>query len=553
MFKFGKAQRGNADSGSERISAIELADLRGQVKAIGRSLAVIEFGLDGTIQDANRNFLKTTGYSLEEVRGQHHRMFVDAVERESSAYERFWKQLAQGEFQSGQFRRIGKGGQEIWLQACYSPIFDPAGKPFKVVKYCTDITEQKQRSADFEGQVKAIDKSQAVIEFDLDGVIRNANENFLRTVGYSIDEIRGRHHRIFVDPAYAQSPEYRAFWEKLGRGIHDAGEYKRLAKGGRQIWLQASYNPIFDANGRLSKVVKYASDITEAKGASQRLAKIMADIRTAGVEIQLSAEEISKGNTSLSERVEAQAASLEETTSSMMRMTETVRENAENARQANELAQIACDHAERGGKIMHDAVAAMQVINESSRKIADIIGVIDAIAFQTNLLALNAAVEAARAGEQGRGFAVVASEVRSLAGRSAAAAKEIKELIQDSVTKIGDGSRLVEQSGSSLTDIVASVKKVTGIVSDISTASADQAAGIEQVGRAVSSMDESTQQNAALVEQAAAASESIVQQVRELNDSVNGDSNDSGPRPAPAGVVRRPPVRSRVTRLRAAS
>ena len=553
MFKFGKAQRGNAESGSERVSSIELADLRGQVKAIGRSQAVIEFALDGTIQNANQNFLKASGYTLEEIRGQHHRMFVDAVESESPAYERFWKQLAQGEFQSGQFRRLGKDGREIWLQACYNPIFDSAGKPFKVVKYCSDITEQKQRAADFEGQVKAIDKSQAVIEFDLDGTIRNANENFLRTVGYSIDEIRGRHHRIFVEAAYAQSAEYRAFWEKLARGIYDAGEYKRIANGGREIWLQASYNPIFDANGRLSKVVKYASDITSAKIASQRLAKIMADIRTAGVEIQLSAEEISKGNTSLSERVESQAASLEETTSSMMRMTETVRENAENARQANELAQIACTHAERGGKIMHDAVAAMQVINESSRKIADIIGVIDAIAFQTNLLALNAAVEAARAGEQGRGFAVVASEVRSLAGRSAAAAKEIKELIQDSVTKIGDGSRLVEQSGSSLTDIVASVKKVTDIVSEISTASADQAAGIEQVGRAVSSMDESTQQNAALVEQAAAASESIVQQVRELNDSVNGDSNDSGPRPAPAGTVRRPAVRSQVTRLRAAS
>ena len=551
MFKFGRTQRNESAAGTERVSAMELADLRGQVKAIGRSLAVIEFALDGTIENANKNFLKTTGYTLEEIRGRHHRMFVDSSERETSAYERFWKQLEQGEYQSGVFHRIGKDGREIWLQACYSPIFDAAGKPFKVVKYCTDVTDQKMRAADSEGQVKAIDKSQSVVEFDLDGTIRNANENFLRTVGYTIDEIRGRHHRIFVDSGYAQSAEYRAFWEKLGRGIFAGGEYKRVAKGGREIWLQATYNPIMDANGRPAKVVKYASDITEQKATSQQLAKVMSDIRTAGVEIQLSAEEISKGNTSLSERVEAQAASLEETTSSMMRMTETVRENADNAREANELARIACDHAERGGKIMHDAVAAMQVINESSRKIADIIGVIDAIAFQTNLLALNAAVEAARAGEQGRGFAVVASEVRSLAGRSAAAAKEIKELIQDSVTKIGDGSRLVEQSGSSLTDIVASVKKVTGIVSEISTASADQATGIEQVGRAVSSMDESTQQNAALVEQAAAASESIVQQVRELNASVNDD--DSGPRPAPAVAARRPAVRSQTTHLRAVS
>jgi methyl-accepting chemotaxis protein len=242
----------------------------------------------------------------------------------------------------------------------------------------------------------------------------------------------------------------------------------------------------------------------------------------------------------------------------MMRMMETVRENADNARQANELARVAGGHAERGGKNMHDAVEAMRVINESSRKIADIIGVIDAIAFQTNLLALNAAVEAARAGEQGRGFAVVASEVHSLAGRSAAAAKEIKDLIQDSVAKIADGSRLVEQSGKSLTDIVGSVKKVTDIVGEISAASADQASGIEQVSKAISSMDESTQQNAALVEQAAAASESIVQQVRELNASVNGDAGEELPASpvAPVATARRVVTKTgpgAAGRLRAAS
>ena len=439
MLKLGKLRRTDPQDTFERVTAAELANLRGQVQAISRSQAVIEFALDGTIQTANENFLEAVGYSLEEIRGQHHRMFVEHVERETATYQRFWTQLAHGEYQSGQFRRIAKGGREVWLQASYNPIFDAAGKPFKVVKYCTEVTEMKTRSADFEGQIKAIDKAQAVIEFELNGVIRNANENFLRTVGYSIDEIRGRHHRMFVDAAYAESGEYRAFWDKLGRGDYDSGVYKRVGKGNKDIWLQASYNPIFDASGRPVKVVKYASDISEQKKLTERLSRIMAEIRTAGAEIQTSAEEISSGNASLSARVEAQAASLEETTASMMRMTETVRENADNASQANQLALAACDHAERGGKIMHDAVGAMQKINESSRKIADIIGVIDAIAFQTNLLALNAAVEAARAGEQGRGFAVVASEVRSLAGRSAAAAKEIKELIQDSVTKIGDG------------------------------------------------------------------------------------------------------------------
>lgn len=560
MLKLGKLLGSGASESFERIAPAELADLRGQVKAIGRSQAVIEFALDGTILDANENFLKAVGYSLEEIRGKHHRLFVDSQDSESAAYERFWRQLGMGEYQAGQFRRVTKGGREIWLQASYNPIFNSAGKPFKVVKYCTDVTEQKIRAADFEGQIKAIDKSQAVIEFELNGTIRNANQNFLRTVGYTLDEVRGQHHRIFVDPAFAESAEYQSFWQKLGQGRYDCGVYKRFGKGQREIWLQATYNPIVDASGRPVKVVKFASDITEQKALTDKLSRIMTDIRTAGAEIQLSAEEISTGNSSLSERVEAQAASLEETTSSMMRMTETVRENAENARQANELARVACEHAERGGKIMHDAVGAMQVINESSRKIADIIGVIDAIAFQTNLLALNAAVEAARAGEQGRGFAVVASEVRSLAGRSAAAAKEIKELIQDSVAKIADGSRLVEQSGKGLNDIVSSVKKVTDIVGEISAASADQAAGIEQVGKAVASMDESTQQNAALVEQAAAASESIVQQVRELNASVSAESGGEAvnvsPVAAPVTPARRVGAKAAVgaaPRLRAAS
>ena len=562
MLKFGKRE---PTAALVRVDPMELADLRGQVKAISRSQAVIEFALDGTIQTANENFLSAVGYTLGEVVGQHHRMFVEAGERDSTEYQRFWTLLGQGEYQAGRYRRIAKGGREIWLQASYNPIFDAAGKPLKIVKYCTDITAQTMHAVDFEGQIKAIDKSQAVIEFELNGLIRSANANFLRTVGYSLEEIRGRHHKIFVEPGYAESAEYRSFWERLGRGIYDAGVYKRVAKGGREIWLQASYNPIVDASGRPVKVVKYASDVTAQKAATEQLSRIMAHIRTAAAEIQTSAEEISTGNASLSERVESQAASLEQTTSSMRRMTETVRENAENARQANQLALAACEHAENGGKIMHDAVSAMQVINESSRKIADIIGVIDAIAFQTNLLALNAAVEAARAGEQGRGFAVVASEVRSLAGRSAAAAKEIKELIQDSVVKIADGSRLVEQSGTSLNEIVASVKKVTDIVGEISAASADQAAGIEQVGRAISSMDEGTQQNAALVEQAAAASESIVQQVRDLNSSVNADEQgtaasmrqqvSAAPRRsgAPRATAKRPASGAAVERMRAAS
>jgi methyl-accepting chemotaxis protein len=517
MFKFASIFGSASEPQTERVTVNELCDLRGQVAAISRSQAVIEFALDGTILTANENFLRTVGYRLEQIRGEHHRMFVEPGERETHEYRAFWDHLGRGEYHSGQYKRVGANNREIWLQASYNPILDPAGKPLKVVKYCTEITVEKLRSADAEGQIRAIDKAQAVIEFDLDGTIRWANDNFLRVVGYALDEVRGKHHRMFVEPATAESADYRELWVKLGRGEYDAGLYKRLAKGGREVWLQASYNPIFDASGRVSKVVKYASDVSEQKRLTTQLAAMVKQIQAASSEVQTSAEEIANGNSSLSQRVSQQAASLEETAASMEEMTTTVKQNAESARHANDVAIAAREHAEKGGQAVNAAVAAMQTISDSSKKIADIIGVIDEIAFQTNLLALNAAVEAARAGDQGRGFAVVASEVRSLAGRSAAAAKEIKALIEDSVHKVADGSELVARSGATLTDIIASVKKVTHIVAEIAAASAEQQTGIEQVGRAIMQMDEATQQNAALVEEVAAASKAIVDQVRALN------------------------------------
>ena len=269
--------------------------------------------------------------------------------------------------------------------------------------------------------------------------------------------------------------------------------------------------------------LSYKSGFFEALGAgvnrlAESLVEIVSRVKAAGREIALGAEEITSGNANLSMRTEEQASSLEETASSMEEMTTTVKQNADNAAQANQLALAARDQAEQGGAVVGKAVDAMSGINESAKKIADIIGVIDEIAFQTNLLALNAAVEAARAGEQGRGFAVVASEVRSLAGRSATAAKEIKTLIEDSVRKVEDGSGLVTQSGRTLGEIVTSVKKVTDIVAEIAAASREQSSGIEQVNRAVVQMDELTQQNAALVEEATAASQAMAGQVRELNE-----------------------------------
>ena len=389
--------------GSARGGVSELQDLRGQVAAIGRSNAVIEFTLDGTILTANENFLNALGYSLAEIQGKHHGMFVDPVYRQSPEYRLFWERLGRGEFDAGQYKRIAKGGKEIWIQASYNAILDRKGRPFKVVKYASDITEQKMRNLDFEGQLAAINKAQAVIEFALDGTILTANENFLKTLGYSLAEIKGQHHGMFVDAAYRQGPEYRMFWEKLGRGEFDAGQYKRIGKGGKEVWIQASYNPILDADGRPMKVVKYATDVTAQvtavqqtqevvaatksndltrriplEGKSGDIAKlcagvnglldtmvaVVADIKASAGEVSNAAAEISTSTTDLSQRTEEQAASLEETSASMEEISATVKKNAESAQQANQFASGTREVADRGGEVVAQAVSAMARIEE---------------------------------------------------------------------------------------------------------------------------------------------------------------------------------------------
>jgi len=462
------------------------------------------------------------------------------------------------------------------------------------------IETNVNETLEFKYKIAAIDKTQTVVECNLDGTVLTANQNFLSTFGYNLDEIKGHHHRMFADPAYAASGEYTAFWAKLNRGEFDAGVYKRISKGGNEVWIQASYNPIMDANGKAYKVVEYATDITGQKKAQNEVEKLIkaaaagqlseriktdeftgaskdltesfnrlldsvvtplheaqqvmtalaandltktmtgsyqgefdqiksslnsaltnltatvSTVRDAVEAVSAGSEQITKGSEDLSQRTSEQASALEETSASMEEMTSTVKQNADNAKQANQLAIAARDIADKGGSVTARAVEAMGEINKSSKKIADIITVIDEIAFQTNLLALNAAVEAARAGEHGRGFAVVAAEVRNLAQRSATAAKEIKGLINESIQRVTDGSELVHQSGKTLGEIVSSVKRVTDIIAEIAAASLEQASGIDQVNKAIMQMDESTQQNAALVEETTSASQSMKDQAKEL-------------------------------------
>ena len=563
-------------------------DRDGLLAALDRAQATIEFSLDGTIQTANDNFLRLLGYTLDEVRGKHHRIFCDPTYVASPAYEEFWAKLRRGEYESGVFRRIGKNDREVWILGSYNPVLDADGRPYKVVKIASDMTEQRNRTAEFEGRMNAIDKSQATIEFGLDGTVLTANENFLRLLGYTLDELRGRHHRTLCEPSYVSSPEYEAFWSKLRRGEYDSGVYRRLGKGQKEVWIQASYNPIMTAAGKPYKVVKFATDITNQRHSQEELGHLMDEVQSVmgGVatgdltrlvsgqyadaleKIKLSintaverlrelvtqinestgtissaASDISEGNANLSKRTQEQSSALEETASSLEEMTATVKQNANNATQANQLAAGARDSAEKGGQVVGDAVHAMGAITESSKKVADIIGVIEQIAFQTNMLALNAAVEAARAGDQGRGFAVVAAEVRNLAQRSAAAAREIKGLIQDSAEKVKQGERLVNNSGETLQEIVAGVKKVSDIIAEINAASEEQASGIDQINSAVAQMDKATQQNAAMVEEAAAAAESMNEQARSMGELV-------GFFRVAAGGGDSPPPTARATRSR---
>jgi len=428
------------------------------------------------------------------------------------------------------------------------------------------------RTAELEAVVAAVQRSQAVIEFQLDGVIITANENFLSTMGYSLAEIQGRHHSMFVDPADAARPDYAQFWERLRGGEFFADAYRRVGAGGVEIWIQGAYNPVFDAAGKPYKVIKFATDITAVRrqqaamdaaraeaeaiqaqvvaslaGSLGRLAdgdltarieaafpgqydqiredfnrsvdslrEAMSAIAGATQALQTGSAEIAGATGDLSRRTEQQAASLEETAAAMDEITATVRQSAEGARQAAVAASGARGDARRSAEVMAEAVVAMGEIEQSTGSVRQIIGVIDEIAFQTNLLALNAAVEAARVGDAGRGFAVVAQEVRALAQRSAQAAKEIKTLITASEQQVIRGVKLVTDTGDVLSGIVDKVADIDGLLETIARSAQEQATGLNEVNAAVNQMDRVTQQNAAMVEEATAATASMSSEARNL-------------------------------------
>ncbi|WP_320201416.1 methyl-accepting chemotaxis protein [Agrobacterium sp. rho-13.3] len=529
------------------------ADNRNVLNAFSMSQAMIEFDLTGTILTANENFCAALGYTLQEIVGQHHRIFCDREYADSADYAAFWKSLGGGKFDASQYKRVRKDGKEIWIEASYNPVYRN-GKAYKVVKIATDITAKKRKAEEDNSKLEAISRSQAVIEFTPTGEIITANENFCKTLNYNLGEIVGKHHRLFCEPSHAASSAYADFWKRLASGEFISDEFVRYGKNGKEVWIQAAYNPILNDKGQVYKVVKFATDVTPRMSAISTLGhalrslaegelrqhldtpfvpsmealradfnEVIKTLRSTMQTVSHNASTIASGSSEiraaadqLARRTEQQAASLEESAAALEEITTTVTDSSRRADEAGKLVSSTKQSAERSGAIVHRAIGAMDEISQSSGEITNIIGVIDDIAFQTNLLALNAGVEAARAGEAGKGFAVVAQEVRELAQRSASAAKEIKNLINKSREQVSNGVELVGQTGDALKQIAEQVGQIDMNVSAIVEATREQATGLAEINDAVNLMDQATQKNAAMVEETTAASHGLAREAESL-------------------------------------
>lgn len=481
---------------------VERQNMRAVIRAIDSSFAYIEFDINGNILSANKIFQDTTEYSVEDLKGKHHRVFCEPELVNSPQYSQFWSDLKSGKSQMGVFKRITRSGKEIYLQAVYSPVVDEVGRVMKVVKIATDVTAEKLKNAEFEAKLNAISKAQAVIEFNMDGSIISANENFLKTLGYSLDEIKGKHHRMFCEDSYVMSSSYQGFWDKLKSGQFESGRYKRMGRGQKPVWIQANYNPIFNLSGKPYKVVKFATDISPQVALEEEVTQIAVNFATKSKEISSQATTVAAGAQSLGATTEEMNASVEELSASIDSI-------AQNGKSADTIAKSTQLEADLGSKAIAKSIEAMEMINKSSEEINEIVKVISEIASQTNLLAFNAAIEAARAGEHGLGFSVVADEVRKLAERSSQATKDITKLINESVKRVAQGGEISKEAANAFKKIVDGVGKTTQAISEISVAAQEQQTASKDVAGAI-------QQVADATEKSASASDSIAHATKEL-------------------------------------
>ncbi len=523
-------------------------------RALDESWAVIEFTPEGAILSANDNFLRATGYTREEVAGRHHSMFCAEEVVNSEFYRTFWTSLAKGESRSGRFKRRNKAGQDIYLRATYMPVRDAAGQVEKIVKLAADVTVDAMESIVATGKVAAICKVQAVVEFDLEGRLLDANDAFLKTLGYRLEEVKEKHHRIFMPQGEADAPEYAEFWRRLARGESFQAEFRRRARDGSDVWIHGSYNPVMDRYGNILKIVKFATDVTprirsvaaldeslaalasgdltremttELEGPYEPLRRsvnaltaayrdLVGGIRRTAQTLVSSSQEIKEGAADLSGRTERQASTLEEIAATIEELSGAININSDAAREADETAGRAAERTRSGQEVIRKATEAVRTIEQSSARITDINGVIESIAFQTNLLALNAAVEAARAGEAGKGFAVVAAEVRSLAQRSSDAAADTSRLIKESDANVKQGAQLMSAAVTAFDEIQDQVGALARTMSEIRTANADQAAGVNEINQAMVDLDSATQQNADASSRNAGLADALDKELSEL-------------------------------------
>ncbi len=469
-------------------SVLKQQELEGQLSAINASTAYIEFQPDGSIIKANDLFLSTLKYAQNEIEGKHHRIFCEPSYTNSVAYTQFWSNLRDGKAQIGEFKRIARDGSEVWIQANYTPVKDDKGNVIKVIKLATDITEAKLRNADYQGQLDAIGRSNAVISFNMDGTIIDANENFLKTLGYTLNEVKGKHHSMFVDREYARSIEYRNFWDTLNRGEFFVGTYTRINKRGEEVYIQASYNPIKNLDGKPYKVVKYALDMTEVirvikamskgdlsmrcdtsvdnGGLTAEINRTLENLNTVLAQISQGSDVVAKSSDLLQKKTDDMKRNTTEVATAISQMAKGAQDQASRTDESSKLinhvmassndmekkANVINKAAERGLDSSNQGMRTVKVLVNNMNGIKDSAGqtsqsiavltkrteeigrtlnVITDIASQTNLLALNAAIEAARAGDAGRGFAVVAEEIRKLAEDSRKSAVEIEKIIGD--------------------------------------------------------------------------------------------------------------------------